>query len=289
MRERLLIGGDAKSGKTHTALDIISNDLGAKCHYIECDDGVRRLVQLQFPSLQCPVCKGARADSNGVICRGCGASGVDTKRITLTTVHNWPDFKAACSKAVEEVKARKLGASDWIILDGIDIIHASQRFEYVSRVYAGTVDKDTKQQITSTWDAVIARRRTGAPVLEPSDWEPIYSEFESALNPIVFESPCNVLATAGLSELRTEGRYEDKNQTAFYRAMGMPWKFDGYKRMPRVFDTLITTAFDLSGYYFTVWGDRGSRGMAGHPVGQRIKLVQGFFFDYLVKMAGYGG
>jgi hypothetical protein len=285
MRERILIGARAKSGKTHTALDVIKNDMKAKCRFIECDDGIRRLIELQFPELACPVCKGRRADANGVVCKACNATGVDTKRITLSTVHTWPEFKLACDVVLADVKAGKLTAKDWIVLDSLDIIFQAQRSEFLNRVYSGTVNK-TGEKLTSSWDAIINKRRGGGPVFEPSDWDPIYMEFESVLNPMLFETPCNVIATEGIVPLETEGKYKNQELIEFYRAFGMPVKFEGYKRVPRVFDTLITLDFDVNGRYFTVWGDRGSRGLEGKRIGERIKVNLGFYFDYLVQIAG---
>lgn len=288
MRERIMLGGESGSGKTHTALNIIQQDVPAKARFIESDDGARRLLKLQFPDLLCPTCKGDNPK-----CAACGGGGGNPAKLIVRTVHSWPEFKTQADQIKADVEAGKLGSKDWIVVDGIDIIHNFTRYDFLSKVYAGT--QRGEQRISSTWDAIIAKRRGGGPVFEPSDWDALYMEYEGGFNFMIFQSPCHVLVTSSITPIRSGSQYEDQATIAFYRSIGMPMKYDGYKRMPRVFDTLITLGFDPmpqaseSIWQFTIWKDRGSRGLGNLKVGERIKITQGFFWDYLIRIAGYGG
>lgn len=256
MRERIMIGGEGGSGKTHTILTIAQGLPDCKVRIIETDDGVRKLLALCFP---------------------------DVKNVDVRTVHSWPEFRAQVDAVQADVKAGKLGPLDWVAIDGADIVHSFTRYEFVRRVYAGR-----GEGTQSTWDTIIAKRRGGGPIMEPSDWDGIYMEYEGGFNPLVFEMPCNLVATTGVTLLNPDSMFEDKNLVQWYRSMGMFFKYDGYKRLPRQFDTMITLSFDPNGYYFSIWKDRGSRGMQNAKVGERY-ANSNFFNSYLIMMAGYGG
>ena len=62
----------------------------------------------------------------------------------------------------------------------------------------------------------------------------------------------------------------------------MPVKFSGYKKTPRVFDTLILLGKSLSaGYTYQVYGDRGVGASNGRtPV---ISPNTDFYHDFLLK------
>lgn len=257
-RETLLLGGESGSGKTHTVLTIARYEPDAKFRIIEPDNGVKRLLNRQFS---------------------------DLKNVDSRFIRDWLEFKGQVQEAQADVKANKLGDKDWIILEGIDIVFQYAKYDLINA--AATIGSGNDRRVVDSWESIKAKRRKETPILEPSDWDGIYSEYEGVVGPLLYQSPCNIIATCAISLLDVGSRYENKWEVLFYTGMGMNLKFEGYKRNPRMFDTLIMLSCDSSGYYYTIARDRGSRGNGYQAIrSRRQKLATDFYLDYLVEVAG---
>jgi hypothetical protein len=171
-----------------------------------------------------------------------------------------------------------------VAVDGLDLVIQYTKYEFFTRVYS-----DGNK---STWDAMIEKRKGkpgsgGTPILEPSDWDSIYSEYESGIGYLALISPCHFIATCGVEPLRFSSMFESEEVKSFYSSMGVNVKFEGYKRNPRLFNTLILLTADTSGYYYTIWRDTYSSRIANYEKIRNLRQAnRDFFLDFLVTRVG---
>lgn len=258
-RETILLGGAPGSGKSHSVLTIARGLPNSRFMIIECDrPNILGMLQYQF---------------------------ADVKNVEVIHAYSWPEYIAAKDEVKRQILAKTMGPDDWVIIDGADLLVQYAKYEFFSSVYSADGKK-------STWEAMIEKRRgTGAkgggPILEPSDWDAIYSEYESGIGYLALISPCHLIATCGVEPLRFTSQYESQEVKDFYSSLGVNVKFEGYKRNPRLFNTLILLTADMSGYYYTIWRDTFSSRIQNYENVRNLKQRnRDFFLDFLVAKLG---
>lgn len=260
-RETILLGGAAGSGKTHSILTIAKGLPAKRFIAIECDrPNILGMLEHQFS---------------------------DVKNVEVMSAYSWPDFRQAESRIREYIASKKLGAGDWVAIDGIDLLIQYAKYEFFSQVYSPDGSK------RSTWEAMIDKRRgdkpgkSGSPILEPSDWDAIYSEYENAVGYLGLICPCNIIATCGVEPLRLKSQYESDEVKDFYTSMGVYAKFEGYKRNPRLFNTLVLLTADPNGYWYTLWRDTYSSRIQDYEHVRNLRMKNtDFFLSFLAAKAG---
>jgi hypothetical protein len=257
-RETILLGGASGSGKTHSILTIARGLPKSKFRVIECDrPNVLGMLQHQF---------------------------ADVKNVEVMPAYSWPEYVAAKDEVKKQIIAKTIGINDWAVIDGIDLLIQYAKYEFFSGVYS-----DGQK---SAWQAMIEKRhgkpgKSGEPILEPSDWDGIYSEYESGVGYLALISPCHFVATCGVEPLRFSSMFESEEVKSFYSSLGVNVKFEGYKRNPRLFNTLVLLTADTSGYFYTIWRDTYSSRITNYEKIKNLKQRNAdFFLNFLVQMAG---
>jgi hypothetical protein len=120
--------------------------------------------------------------------------------------------------------------------------------------------KKEDMDIGAQWEEALEVRGTGKPLLEGGDWDMIHSFYERFLTYLTFRIPCNIYVTCSVTLIQTKSPYEQEDTKSFYDALGVPLKFEGQKRTPRVFDTLLAMTKNSGGYFVNIWKDRGGTG-----------------------------
>jgi len=259
-RERVLIGGESGSGKTYAWLSIARYNPQSQFYVAEADDGVTKVLSLEYPDVL------ANGNVHGVR----NENGIWQPP---DLIQEWVDFRHFVETLKEFKESGQLKESDWIIVEGIDLIKNTITYNYIDKVYK--IDRKTKRAITDPWDAIIAQRSRGSPILDPSDRDAINSEYEAQLTWPAYISQCNLVGTAAISRINFDSDYADKGVKEYYASLGTPLRIDGHKRSPRMFDTLIYL-FAGNTYQMQILKDRG--------IGRQISLVDtGEFYLSLEK------
>lgn len=259
-RERLLIGGEAKAGKTFSLLTIAQALPDSQFCWISPDDGERRLLEFEFQSL---------------------------KNIKIYFTPTWPDVIQAQSEIEALIAKKQLTEKDWIITEGLDLVYNNLKHEFIEVVIPYTEAKKRKEKNPKElWEAILDRRARGSPILEYADWDAIHGQLETWLAWVAFRVPCHWGATTGITP-RSDDESSELRQ--FYDSIGSKLKWDGQKRVPKLFDTLIVLGHQPGQYFFSVFSDRGSRwkffGNSLDPA--KHYANKDFYQDYLVKFAGW--
>ena len=245
-RERIILGGVSGAGKTTAWLTIARYNPTSQFYVVEPDDGYIKVATLEFPD---------------VVKNGNVHGAIDLN--TPDFVNNWTNFRKFVNK-IRELQAKNvLTENDWVVIEGIDIVTRNIRYEYLERVNEGKSDRDTHRVYADAWDAIISKRRGGAPVLDPSDHDAVNYEYEKQMTYLAYTIPTNVLATAGITNISFDSKFEKDEVKEFYTALGTRMKLEGHARNPRMFDTLIylyPPAVSGQSYGYEVLKDRGISG-----------------------------
>lgn len=268
-RERILIGGSTGVGKTYSFLTIVRHFPESRHVMIEVDDGAIKLLTNEFQDIRATVYQDniARIESPDpqLTVFGCRSfSHIHKARLSIETM----------------IASHILDARSWIALDGLDLIYNMMRYEYISR--ASPAMRSTEPSSDDEWGSILSRRASGAPLLEPADWDVIHSIYESFLTYFAFQVPCNLFATTNIEVIDLENRYVDPETKALAKQLGINVKFEGQKRTPRVFDTLVGLRKDIGGFSALVWKDRASRGRSGVSYSN-----ENFARDIIENVLGY--
>lgn len=285
-REKIMAGGNSGAGKTRAWLTMARKMSASKFVVLDADDGTEKV-----------------AKELGIPYRRMSKPYQLSPGVNLFPVyHHWSDFYEQASQIESWSESRVLTGDDWVIIEGLDIVCDNIKYEFAQGAYGSGTQGVSATRATgahmaeSSFQAFIARRRAGNPIIEPSDYDAIYTELQESINYLVLQSPTNVIATVGVQPPR-EGTYANgataRAESEWYASMGMPVRFAGWWKLPRKFDTLIV--FDKSmgaGYTFQVFKDRGEQARGGTgsatTVPQRKPNID-FYQDYLVAMVGWEG
>lgn len=242
-RDRMFIGGESGAGKTYAWLSIARANPDAQFFVAEPDDGVNKILEFEYSDVL------ERGNVHGV------TKNPDGTWQPPAFIDSWPSFRIFVDGLRSLNREGQLRPDDWIILEGMDIITQVIRYEYIDRT--NRIDQKTKAAMEDPWEAIITKRARGAPVLEPSDHDAINYEYERQMAFVAYVAPCNFVGTAGISRISFESKFADKGQKEFYASLGTPFKYEGHKRNPRMFDTLIYLYCTDVGYTMQVLKDRG--------------------------------
>lgn len=256
VRERIIAGGATGSSKTFSLIKIIEHVIAKEpdVHHviIEVDDGVTRVMdEFQLPYVHW------RWDDDASEWKLKGGNEAGA-RLHVYHCSRFEQVRKAQMEITAKVGRGELNEKSWIGVDGIDFLYNTMRYEAIDKLLAAKTKRRSKMETTEdAWEAALEVRATGATMLEPGDWDMIHSFYESFLSYLMFRISCNIFVTTGLAVIGdNEG---DTDLKRFYDALGVKMKFEGQKRTPRVFDTLLAFKGDVSGYYVAIWKDRGRK------------------------------
>ena len=284
VRERILVGGPSGAGKTYSFLEIVKHLENGHHAAIEIDDGFIRMLELEFPNIQATVFDLTDA---GWVARA------NMNRGTSLRVFHCSEFGAIRSAQMEIETMVARGEStdlDWICIDGLDLIYNMQRQEYVTKASPAMRDIPGKD----AWEAALERRASGAPILEPADWDAIHSFWEPMLSYFAFQIPMHFYATTAVEVIDPTSKYVSKEARELAKQLGIDIKFEGQKRAPRNFDTLMCLRSDSQGHYASIFKDRGGHGREWAKLvrdGQQAQSItwtcDDFYRDVGVKLFGW--
>lgn len=276
-RERILMGSEPKFGKTTAEAAIIKGLPGSKFIVCEFDDGFTKVMNEHgIPIVR--IMADMQALPAGHVFK-------------FPVPSEWMDFYEQVSAIERWCGVGILGSKDWVITEAMDICYDEIIGEYAERTAESSMgrmekkgSKATVGLAASSWNNFIAKRNGGGPILEGSDYNAIYTELRKTLNYLCYQMPCNWIATVGTEQV-TKGEYENRDETNFYASMGMTVKYQGYKKLPRMCDTLVQFGKSMTGYTYQIHGDRGQVGQPGKvaalmPHGNTAD--RNFFKDFLV-------
>ncbi len=258
IRERIMIGGSSGSGKTYAMCKIVEGLPNGHHVAIEVDDGFTKLLALEFPNLAATIYD---INDKGEWYPREGFAKGDTLR-----VYHAPSFSAVRSAqmSIESLVGQQVAAmyGDFAFIDGADLIYNTQRYEYIAKASPMMRQKKDKPTIKDEWQAAMQTRATGAPILEPADWDAIHSFYEKFITYFAFQIPAHLVCATSIEAINLESRYVDKETKDLAKAMGANIKFEGQKKTPRMFDTLLGMSRTAAGYTITIHKDRGGLGRA---------------------------
>jgi hypothetical protein len=258
LRERILIGGPSGASKTYSFLQIVRHRMNARHIAIEVDDGFERILITEFPDIP------ARIMDYDSAAKTWGSRVSMNRGDTLTVYHcrTFTEVMAAQREIETGVNSKTLNSESWISVDGIDLMYNNMRYELIDRALARRHYSKKKEEMSvgDEWEEALEVRGRGAPLLEGGDWDMIHSFYERFLTYLVFRITPNIYVTCSVTLIQDKSPYEDEGTKKFYEALGVPLKFEGQKRTPRVFDTLLAMTKNPGGYYVSIWKDRGGQG-----------------------------
>ncbi len=285
LRERILIGGPSGAGKTYGFLKIVETLAGGHHAAIEVDDGFTKMLQLEFPDLPATIMD---FDGSAWVPRS------EVNRGTDLRVYHCSEFGHVrrAQTEIEGMVARgEATNNDWACIDGSDLIYNQQRQEYVRK--ASPISRGDSSN-KDPWEAVMERRQKGAPILEPADWDAIHSFFEPFLNYFCFQVPMHLYATTAIEIIDPASKYVSEAAKELAKQLGVDIKFEGQKRSPRNFDTLMSVKSDANGHYATIFKDRGGAGRewaklmkAGQQPQNMLWTADDFYKDVGIKLFGW--
>jgi hypothetical protein len=284
-RERILVGGPSGASKTYSFLKIVENLPSGHHVAIEVDDGYSKMLEFEFPKIKATISDWDEDKKIWVPRPECNRGD------TLQVFH-CRSFRAVmqAQRATETAISNKvIGAGDWISADGLDLIYNNMRYQLIDRALPARDRGRATAVEDDPWETALRVRATGAPMLEGGDWDMIHSFYEGFLNWLVFQIPCHIYCTTGLTTIQDNSPYEQDDIKEFYKSLGVPLKFEGQKRTPRAFDTLMAFKHDPSGYYVHCWKDRGGLGRSWgswHSVNMAY-TNKDFYQDILVPKMGH--
>lgn len=248
-----MVGGPAGASKTYSFLKIVEALPGQTHMAIEVDDGFVRLLALEFPGI--PAVVWGMKDGKWVPTYG------DPQNATLLVYHceGFTQVRAAQKEMEMLIASGKLAGNSWVCVDGLDLIYNSMRFELIEKGLPAKMAR-AKKAHEDPWEAALSIRTTGAPMMEGGDWDMVHSFLENFITYLAFRVPCHLYVTTSLATINENSPYEQDDVKDFYKALGVPLKFEGYKRAPKLFDTLLAFKHDPTGYYVAIWKDRGGIG-----------------------------
>ncbi len=243
-REKIMLGGESKAGKTFAWLSIARSNPNSQFFVAEPDDGLSKVLEEEYPDVKKQGnVHGAHKNEDG------------TWKPPEFISNAWNDVREFVKALKSLREAGELSADDWIVLEGMDIITRIIRSEYIADT--NKVDSKTKEVMADPWIAIKTKRARGAPVLEPSDHDAINYEYEGQITTLVYTMPCNFLGTSGIERIHFDSKFADTGQKEFYASLGTPFKLEGHKRNPRMFDTIVYLYITSTQYEMEVLGDRG--------------------------------
>ena len=263
IRERMLVGGPTGTSKTYSFLKIVEH-LHASTHaVIEVDDGFERILLTEFPNLQATIYDFDEGSSKWVPRQTVARGG----SLRIFHCRSFTEVMSAQRELEQMISSGTLSSQSWVCVDGIDLLYNSMRYELIDKALSRRHYQKLKKEMTAgeEWEEALEVRARGAPLLEGGDWDMIHSFYERFLTYLTFKIPANVYVTCSTTLISDKSPYEDENTKKFYESLGVPLKFEGQKRTPRVFDTLLAMVKNPNGYYVSIWKDRGG---AGRPWSQ---------------------
>lgn len=263
-RERILMGSEAKAGKSTAIAKLIKGLPNSRFVILVADDGFAKVAvenEIVVGKMDQPTDKIKPAMKSEQV-------------LVFPNPTQWMDFYYDTEMVQRWIAEGKLGPNDWVITEALDITYDEIISEYAEVMVDSTVAVQTgngNRLAPSSWASFIEKRKKKAPILEGSDYNAIYTELRKCINYYAYQCPCNWIATVGIEEIRT-GQYADKEEQEFYASVGMPVKFQGYKKVPRMVDTLVLFYKSMgSGYTFQVWADRGVKQREPNKIPERVK------------------
>lgn len=247
--ERILVFGDAGSGKTTNALNIARwahrTKSPARFHILDSDFAIPRMMT-NYKEL--------------------------ITRITLYPCYDWPDYTSAATAVMAKAQP-----TDWVICDFIGSAWQAVQAHFTTEVFKKTIG-NYFLQVRKQLDA--GSKSLGA--LEGwTDWQVINALYKQWINPLLFKGKYHIYATAKSSQLSSEKKpTEEKDIRQMFLRFGV--KPTGQKDLPYQFHTVLISGYNLrtGNRTLTTVKDRERRELSGQE-------CKNFAIDYLKDIAGW--
>lgn len=251
-KERVLLYGPTKVGKTYAALSIAART-GARMFYIDADN----TLDASLPEW---------TDADGNI------------PFTLEPyqVSSWQEIR----DAFREV-GKLAGKGDWVVVDLVGTIWTKAQDAYYEKMYAG---KDLFDIAEDRLAAAAGVAGASDPSLEGYNWQYVNALYNSCVTKLLLESPAHVLVIAEAEEMARKSSGDlaerDKAKRQTYGLVG--WKPVGQKKLGFQVSTILLMRWGAgrTRTLTTVGGDRG------RPPMDQVEC-EDFAVTYLFQTAGW--
>ena len=246
-RERILLYGGAKVGKTSAYLSIARKCPNSTIHVLDSDLAMERMVE--------------------------GHS--DLANVRVHDVDTWTDYVESAKTAVAAMptytidtpNGPKTVSDDWLVVDFLSGAWDAVQTWYIDKKF-GKAPEDY-----FTAHAIAAKK--GNPLDGDKDWSVINKNHKAFMN-ILLRSPGHVLGTATAKAL---GDRDDVQLQTMFQVVGQ--RPEGQKGLAHAFHTIILLSKNRAGeHQMTTVGDRERRLVSNAPLSD-------FAMNYLVPIAGW--
>lgn len=247
--ERILVFGQAGSGKTTSWLDIAKWSVRTKApsrfFILDTDFSVARMMS-SYPEIA-PYC-------------------------AVYTGYDWEDYMNFL-----KVVTRECTPNDWVIVDFIGSAWQAVQQYFVEQVF--------KKEIGDYFLQARKELAKGASSLAAldgwTDWSVVNGLYRQWVNPLLFKGQYHIYATSKVDQLSSDKKPSEDAQT---RSLLVPFgvKPNGQKDLPYQFHTLLLTGRDArtDTRTLTTIKDRERSSLSG-------KTVSSFTMDYLKDVGGW--
>jgi len=263
-RERVMLYGPPKVGKTKAAVDVIRKQQDVTCWVIDADNAWEAVLDAHKDVKVREEWWGGEKDDTYVDEDG---------NVVLLHTRTWTEHLEAWKYALENAER-----DDWIIVDSITHFWEGVMEWYMKKVHGEDLPDfllehrvkqvETKQKATQGQDAVLVEWNFLNPLWNREIAEPIVN------------SPCHLLLLCEAKELRSDGR-NDKGLVDMYGEIG--WRPTTQKRMGHQVRTTIFVHKAKVGdvrWRLTTAGDREREELENAP-------WKDWFMVYLKGVAGW--
>ena len=219
LQERILVYGSAGSGKTTAWLSLARKFPESTFHCIDTDASIDRMLQTEFR---------------------------DLKNVKVYPARSWEKCKLALSFIKREVKP-----NDWLVVDMLDSVWDFVQGYFTEQIFNKEID---------TYFLEVRKKAQGKSTLEAlegwTDWVVINKLYQSWINEIMYELPCNVFVTAKADKL--SAKKESQENLDMFSSIG--YKAEGEKRNSYRTHTVLFLCHNIDNtYLMTTIKDRGRK------------------------------
>lgn len=249
--ERILVFGDAGSGKTTNWLNIakfLKTTKSPGMVYVgDTDAAVPRMLASSYRDL--------------------------SDKIKFYPLYEWPDYQKFQSDVM-----RFAGPTDWVVIDFVSTAWNAVQQYFTEEVFK----KDMGNYFLQARKEMEEKGRNALNALEGwTDWNVINAVYRSWINPILYRSRFHVYATATATQLSSDKKPTETTSTRqlFLRFGVRP---EGQKHLPFQFHTVLLSGFTQRNNRRTITTvkDRERSEVAG-------LAVTNFTLDYLKGVGGW--
>jgi hypothetical protein len=242
LRERILVYGQPGSGKSYSHLRIAEAYPKSKFFVIDTDDSILRMLSGEFSHLN---------------------------NVEIYPAQDWQ----SCSKALEGIKPF-ITNNDWLVVDMLCSVWDFCQSYFVEEIF----NKDIGNYFLQARKEMKAGSSNLGALKGWTDWSVVNKLYQSWINEICYQLPCNIFFTCKATKLNTE---DDADVKDAYSQFGL--KPEGEKRNSYRVHSVFLMTHDRHGFYMSTVKDRGRVRVENTPLTPELN----FATKYLQLFAGW--